>query len=185
MRSRALQNVFVKNVSLGRISGAFIFAVALSLSAFIKIPLVFTPVPVTLQNLVVFLSGAILGPVFGMAAVGLYILIGVLGAPLFANSGAGLLYIFGPTGGYFIGFLVAACFTGCVTRNKRVSASIVLLYAAMLCSVVIIYLFGGAWLAVGFGWNFSQVLFLGAVPFLVPDVLKAFIAAVIIKNILR
>lgn len=185
MRVQQLHAVFPQSSLVNRLFGVIVFTVALVLSAFIKIPLPFTPVPVTLQNLVVFLSAAILGPVLGMLVVGLYILFGIFGAPLFANYGAGIFYIFGPTGGYLVGFIVSACFTGYVLSKKSVSSRFLFLSAVLFISALIIYFFGGMWLAIGFGWNLNKILFFGVAPFILPDLLKVFMASVLIKSFRR
>ena len=154
------------------------FSVLLCFSAFVKIPLPFTPVPVTLQNMIVFLAGAMLGSCLGMSAVLLYIIVGFLGAPLFANSGAGIFYLFGPTGGYLIGFILTAGLVGYLTATLK-SKNIFLYFGIMLAGVLVIYGAGGLWLALGYHWPFKEIVFLGILPFVGPDILKALGAAVV------
>ena len=182
MRIRELYHVRPMNIVIGRSLGVCAFSVLMCFSALIKIPLPFTPVPVTLQTLVVFLSGAILGPALAVCAIGLYIGLGLSGVPLFANTGGGILYLFGPTGGYLFGFLIAAWLIGSLAPLNR-EKNIFVFYAIVLLGMLAIYSFGGLWLKVGYGWNFKQIFFLGAVPFFIPDTLKAFIAAAICKKL--
>ena len=182
MRSKEVLGVSRVSLFLTKFFGVSAFTVLLCFSALVKIPLPFTPVPVTLQNMVVFLAGALLGPVLGMSAVSLYIIIGLLGMPLFANTGAGLLYLFGPTGGYVFGFLAAAGFVGYWTRILE-SNNIFSLASIMGVGMGVIYLSGGLWLAIGYHWPIRQIIFLGIIPFLGPDIVKVFLAAILVKKI--
>lgn len=170
------------NIFIGRFLGVCAFSVLLCFSALIKIPLPFTPVPVTLQTLVVFLAGLVLGPSLAVCAISLYIGLGVFGVPLFANMGGGILYLFGPTGGYLFGFLIAAWLIGNLIPLNR-TKNIFVCYAIILLGMLAIYFSGGLWLKVGYGWNFKQIFFLGVAPFFIPDTLKAFIAAAIYRKL--
>jgi biotin transport system substrate-specific component len=163
---------------LGKMLGVFTFTILLCFSALIKIPLFFTPVPITLQNFVVFSAGALLGPSLGMAAVALYIVLGILGAPFFSNSLAGVFYLFGPTGGYLLGFLLAAGLIGHLIRLAK-TKNIFYFYSVMILGMSAIYVCGGLWLKIGYGWDFKKIFFLGVAPFIVADFMKAYCAAFI------
>jgi biotin transport system substrate-specific component len=156
-----------KSIILGKLLGILGFAGLLGLSALIKVPLFFTPVPLTLQNFVVFLAGALLGPLAGMAAVLLYVTVG---------SAMGTLAFFGPTGGYLLGFVAAAGLIGTlrlVVGKRSLSVD----FLAMAAGAAVIYLCGGIWLALGYGWTIKQVIAFGVLPFLGGDVIKALVAA--------
>jgi len=170
------------NVFIGKLLGVGAFTVLLCFSALIRIPLPFTPVPITLQNMAAFLAGAVLGPSLGLSAVLLYLSLGMAGAPLFANTGAGFLYLFGPTGGYLFGFMAAAWLIGCLTRFFKTS-NFFALYAIMLAGVVAVYVLGGLWLFLGIAWSAKKIFFLGIAPFIAPDAVKAFLAAVLYKSV--
>src|SRR5262245_17113843 len=86
----------------------FAFNLLLALSAQVRIPLFFTPVPITAQTFVVLLTGALLGPRLGAAAMAAYLLEGAMGLPVFQGGNSGVAYMFGPTGGYLIGFIASA-----------------------------------------------------------------------------
>ena len=88
------------------------FALLTALSAYVAVPIPGTQVPVTLQTLVVVLSGALLGPGLGAAAQATYLTAGMLGAPVFSGGAAGLGWLFGPTGGYLLAFPAAAAVVG-------------------------------------------------------------------------
>lgn len=178
MRTLDLEFFRFRSTVLGKTLGVCTFTILLCFSALIKIPLFFTPVPITLQNFVVFLAGALLGPSLGMAAVALYIVLGIVGAPFFSNAGAGVFYLFGPTGGYLLGFLLAAGLIGHLTRLAK-SKNIFYFYSIMILGMSAIYVCGGLWLKIGYGWDFKKIFFLGVAPFIVADLMKAYCAAVI------
>src|SRR3989339_1476470 len=91
---------------------AALFAALTAAVAWFKIPLPFTPVPITLQTLVVLLSGAMLGSTYGTLAMILYVVVGALGLPVFAGGGSGIGALLGPTGGYLFSYFIAAFFIG-------------------------------------------------------------------------
>lgn len=181
MNILGISRVPSRSIFWSKLLGTSLFAVLLCFSSLIKIPLPFTPVPITLQNLVVFLAGAMLGPSCGMASVAVYIALGISGIPLFANTGFGLAYLFGPTGGYLLGFLAAAGLIGYLTEKTK-TKNILILYAVMLFGMAVVYGAGGCWLKIGYGWSFKEIFFLGVSPFLLPDMMKAFVAAVMISK---
>src|SRR3989344_8141363 len=98
---------------------AALFAALLAAVAPFKIPLGFTPVPITLQTLVVLLSGAMLGPYYGALAMILYVVVGALGLPVFAGGGSGIGAVLGPTGGYLISYFIAAFVIGKVVQMRN------------------------------------------------------------------
>ena len=178
MRLQGALGLKSQSALLGKALSVSAFVVLLCFSAYIKIPLFFTPVPMTLQNFIVFLAGAMLGAEMGTLAVGAYLLLGLFGVPLFANAGAGMFYLFGPTGGYIFGFIISVWLIGTLKSVFR-AKGFLSLYAAILCGMFAIYACGGLWLAVGFGWGLKQILFFGVAPFILLDIVKAACAAAI------
>lgn len=146
-------------------------SIALTISAHVKIP--FYPVPVTMQTLVVLLIGMSYGPRLGAVTIAAYLAQGAMGLPVFA-SGAGLLYMAGPTGGYLAGFLAASVVMGALAQRGwgKTAASTAL---AMIIGNLVIYALGVAWLANLFGM--SVAINAGVLPFLYGDALKIVIAA--------
>jgi biotin transport system substrate-specific component len=141
----------------------------------VKIPLPFTPVPLTGQTFAVLLVGAALGSRRGAASLVLYLLFGAVGLPFFAGGASGLTYMSGPTLGYLVGFVVAAFVCGMLAErglDRKVSTAIL----AFLAGQAIIYIFGVAWLTVLLG--FQRALMAGLVPFLLGDALKIGAAAI-------
>ncbi len=157
-------------------------SIALTVSAKISIPAI--PVPFTLQTLVVLLLGFAYGPAMAGATVGLYLLQGAFGLPVFQGTpekGLGLAYMMGPTGGYLAGFFVAAVVCGKLAQkgwDKRFST----MALGMILGNAIIYAFGLAWLGSLIGWD-QPVLQYGMIPFLVGDLIKIAIAVALVPMI--
>ena len=143
----------------------------LTISAKVKIP--FYPVPMTMQTFVVLFLGIALGPKVGLATVTLYLLEGIFGFPVFANSpekGIGLIYFTGPTMGYLIGFLVATFLAGLFTMQKNKN-NYLSIFFKLLFSVSFIYILGLLWLGTLIGWD-KPIFKLGAQPFLLAELFK-------------
>jgi len=147
----------------------------LTISAKIKIP--FYPVPMTMQTFVVLFLGIALGPKIGLATIVLYLLEGIFGLPVFANSpekGIGIIYFTGPTMGYLIGFLFATYFAGTHlylkiwNQGKNLYFNV---FIGMLISVSFIYILGLCWLGTLIGWD-KPIFKLGAQPFLLAELFK-------------
>ncbi len=152
---------------------------SLVLAASAKIQIPFWPVPMTLQVLACLGLAGIFGGRLAAGMVGLYLLEGALGLPVLANApvrGAGLAYIAGPTGGYLVGFLVAALVVGGWVRSGALSPLPVVL--KMLAGLAIIYGLGVLWLAQFTGWPGAVTS--GALPFLAGDIVKALLAACLV-----
>ena len=155
-------------------------SIALTISAKIKIP--FYPVPMTMQTFVVLFLGVSLGYKIGLASVGLYLFEGILGLPVFSNSpekGVGLIYFTGPTMGYLLGFLTA-CYLASKVNSKD---SFLLVLSRLTIATSTIYLFGLLWLGILIGWD-KPIIALGAQPFLIAEVFKIVLLALITKKIL-
>jgi biotin transport system substrate-specific component len=146
----------------------------------IEIPLPFTPVPITGQTFGVLLIGAMLGSKRGAASLALYLVEGALGLPVFAGGAHGTRVIIGATGGYLVGFTIAAYVIGLLAergleRNLRTS------FIPFLVGTVIIYVAGVAWLSVVLE-SFSRAVSLGLIPFLIGDAVKLCAAAIALPS---
>src|SRR5215212_2875969 len=150
----------------------------LALSAKIQVP--FYPVPMTMQTLVVLVIGAAYGWRLGGATVALYLLEGALGLPVFAGPVAGVGYMAGPTGGFLMGFLVAAMLTG-LLAERGWSRSLPRLLAAMAVGHVVIFALGFAWLAQLFQFDVGRAWAAGVAPFYAATVLKTALAAALMQ----
>ena len=160
------------------------------LLAQVRIPLPWSPVPVTGQTFAVLLAGVLLGKYWGGISLGMYAGLGVAGLPWFAGGSSGLGYLAGPTGGYIIGFILASLFVGHFTDTYLRSRSFVSMLAIMLfANFVLVYGPGllqlGLWanLVKGQPTSFAALLGMGAIPFIAGDVTKAILAAAIARGI--
>ena len=158
----------------------FLGSLILAISAKIKIP--FYPVPMTMQTFVVLFLGISLGYKVALATVGLYLLEGILGLPVFSNSperGVGLAYFTGPTMGYLIGFLFACFFASFIKKNDNY----LLIFLKLILSVSAIYILGILWLGALIGWD-KPIFELGVMPFLIAEIFKITLLTVVAKKIL-
>ncbi len=157
------------------LAGAGLVAAA----AQVSLPLPFTPVPITGQTFAVVLVGAALGPVLGFASLFLYVALGIAGAPIYADGTEGWETFLGPTGGYLIGFVVAAAVTGMLAERKwdrKFPSSL----AAMLTGNVLIYVPGLIWLAAEIDTNLEDTLEAGLYPFVIGDLIKLYLAGALL-----
>ncbi len=159
----------------------FLGSILLTLSSKIKIP--FYPVPMTMQTFVVLFLGMSFGYKIGLATVGLYLLEGIIGLPVFSNSpekGIGIVYFTGPTMGYLIGFLFATFLAGYFNFKKN----IFYVFLKLTASVSVIYILGVFWLGSLIGWD-KPIIQLGVAPFLLAELFKVSILAILAKKIIR
>lgn len=187
------------NTLLGTLASGADFTVAIQVAAVlfvsvltataaqVSVPLPFTPVPLTLQPMVVLIGGAVLGPRLGMVSQVLYLLAGLAGLPVFAASATlpqGPLRLLGPTGGYLMSYPFAAFVTGWLAErgfDRRYLTSVL----AMAAGLAVIFTFGVSWLA----WlarpvpaGLSAALASGLYPFIPIDLIKISIAAAILPT---
>ena len=156
-------------------------SIALTISAKIKIP--FYPVPMTMQTFVVLFLGISLGYKVGLATIGLYLLEGIVGLPVFSNSpekGLGLLYFTGPTMGYLIGFLIARYLASMI----KFEDSYFVILGKLVLATSTIYILGLLWLGTLIGWD-KPIFALGAKPFLLAEIFKISILALLAKQIVK
>jgi biotin transport system substrate-specific component len=155
-----------------------------TLAAQVSIDLPFTPVPITGQTFAVLLVGASFGALLGLASLGLYIFVGALGAPVYADGRHGWDVLTGPTGGYIIGFALAAFLVGALAQrrwDRRFPSAV----AAMLTGNVVIYLVGLPWLAEKIDAGLETTLEQGLYPFVVGDLLKLYLAGALLPSAWR
>ena len=156
---------------------------SLLLTIYAKIKIPFYPVPMTMQTFVVIFLGLAFGSKLATAIVGLYLIEGLIGLPVFSNSpekGVGLVYFTGPTMGYLIGFLFTAYFAGYLNFKTN----FLVIFLKLVFVVSFIYLFGLIWLGILIGWD-KPILQLGAYPFLYAELFKILILTLIAKKIIN
>lgn len=155
------------------------------LLAQVRIPLGFTPVPITGQNLGVLASGVMLGPWFGALSMVLYIAIGACGMPWFQDGNGGMQYlIHSPTLGYLVGFLVVAFLIGRLTERHLALRGFWGQLWLMLTGMIIILGLGASYLALTLHTSFNETMTKGVLPFLIGDILKASLVAGVASAIL-
>jgi biotin transport system substrate-specific component len=148
-----------------------------ALSAQVAIPLPFSPVPITGQTLAVLLVGMLLGRTRGSLAMLAYLAEGAAGLPVYAGGTAGLARLLGPTGGYLVGFVVAAFVAGFLAERGW-DRHVVTTILAMILGNIAIYCCGLLWLTHFIGS--AHLLALGLLPFLPGDAIKIVIAAILL-----
>jgi biotin transport system substrate-specific component len=166
-------NARVRDVALV-VAGALL----IYLTARIAIPVPGSPVPITGQTFGVLLVGGALGFRRGLIGVALYVLLGVIGLPFFAEGRGGISVIWGATGGYLVGFVVAGALVGRLAElgwDRKIGGAL----GAMLLGSAVIYAIGLPWLGVVTGAPPAETIAQGLTPFLFGDVLKLVLAAVL------
>lgn len=158
---------------------ALFFAALIGIGAQVKIYLPFTPVPITGQVFFVLLTGLMLGRHAGLS-LGLYVGLGAAGMPWFAPkaggavfSNGGLSVLTGATGGYLIGFVIAAGVIGWFVERFVRARTIPFQFCLLLFGVTVIYALGALHLSLLFGWGFQETMLKGVLPFIPGDIIKA------------
>ena len=159
---------------------AALFGALTAAGAYIVIPL--PPVPITAQTFFVNLAAILLGGPMGALSQLVYILLGIVGMPVFNGGKAGIGILFGPTGGYLLSFIIAAFVIGLISRVKK-SAGIFWNIFAMSIGMLIIYSIGSLQLAYVAKITFRKALAIGVLPFIPGDIIKILLAAIIASRL--
>ncbi len=172
-----------------------LFAALMAICSFISIPLGFTPVPVNLATLGVFLAGGLLGKKYGTISLAVYVLLGAVGIPVFAEFRGGLSVLAGPTGGYIIGYIAAAFLVGLIVdaglqdRRSRIDQSrgrqLLICVIAMIIGLLACYLLGTIWFIVSTHTGVAASLGMCVIPFLPGDALKIAAGAILVQKLRR
>ena len=172
----------IKNIKTKDMIAISLMTSVLCVIAPFSIPLPFTPVPISLTNLAIYISSCILGSKKGTISVLLYLLIGAFGLPVFSGFSGGFTKLAGPTGGYLIGFIVCAIFTGIFV--EKFEDNIYMYPVGMIIGTIACYGLGTVWLAFQLKIGYSQALLIGVIPYIIGDGLKI-IGSTILGYILR
>jgi biotin transport system substrate-specific component len=172
----------VPDTTVSHVAVAVLLAALTAVLAQVSIPL--GPVPFSFQPFPIFFAGLLLGPVWGGFSVLVYVVVGLAGAPVFSSGGAGVGYVLGPTGGFLLGFVLAAALIGAVVHRSvepkpfgEISAAVAA--GALLLSLVPIYGVGVPWLAEVSGWTLVRAAEFMSL-FVVGDVLKVLLTVGIV-----
>lgn len=150
--------------------------------AYIRIPLPFTPVPITLQTFFVLLAGAVLGKKLGSLSQAGYLLVGIFGLPVFTGGLYGFARLFGPTGGYLIGFVLASYVIGKLLAADD-DASYPRIVGAMLVGLTVLFAAGTFQLALVMRLPLQSAVAMGVLPFVIGDTIKLLAAATIYQRL--
>ena len=145
-------------------------------------------IPFTLQTFAIFATLGLLGGKRGMVAILIYIILGIIGLPVFSSFNSGIGVILGPTGGYIIGFLFSSFLY--FLLEKFIKNENVKLILGFILSLILCYLIGTIWFYYVYGNNieymsFYNVMMICVIPFIIPDLLKILLAFVVVKNVKR
>jgi biotin transport system substrate-specific component len=158
---------------------ASLMAALTAVGAYIHVPI--GPVPIILSTLFAVLSGLLLGSRWGLVSMGLYLLVGAIGMPVFAGGKGGFAHFFGPTGGYLFGFALASWITGFISERSRGSLTLDVL--VVIIGSLAIYALGVPWLKMVTQMSWPKTLVVGVVPFLIGDAIKAFVVVVLARSV--
>lgn len=170
----------MKNIRLRKMILSSVFCVLIAACSWISFPFPVTGIPITLQTLAIFLCLIVCGGKWGCASIGLYIIIGMIGVPVFSGFKGGIGVLAGPTGGYIIGFI----FTGLlymicemVFKNLKLPVKIIVLFSGLL----LCYTFGTVWFTLVYSKNTGNIGFGTAItycvlPYIIPDIIKLGVA---------
>lgn len=169
-------------MNVGTMTRVALMAAVTAVAAQIAIPVPFSPVPFTLQVLAVVLAGLLLGPRYGALAMGVYLLIGAVGVPVFSEFRGGLGHVLGPTGGYLVSYPLAAAAAGLAAntaasapRNRALAVS----FLWGVVALVVVYAVGATWLSFVTGISIAVAIAQGVLPFVIFDLVKIGLAALV------
>jgi biotin transport system substrate-specific component len=157
-----------------------LFTALFILGAYVAVPI--GQIPITLQNLFVFLAALLLGSRWGTLSVIVYLLLGLAGLPVFSQGRSSFIHLIGPGGGYLVAFVFAVFLAGLISEKGK--QSVVMDCAALVVAVIVIYAIGVPWLAFRAGITWDKAMLTGMAPFLIPDAVKV-AAAVVLARFIR
>ena len=174
-----------------------LFAALTAICSYITIPLGFTPVPINLGTLAVFLTGGILGRKYGTVSIVVYVLLGSIGIPVFSGFRGGISVLAGPTGGYIIGYIAAVFVVGLLAdrlmdrfrtnvqngRRGSYASETLLLALSMVAGLIVCYAMGTAWFMISTGTPLWASLVSCVFPFLIGDAVKIIAAALLVRKL--
>ena len=169
---------------------AFLMVGLMAVLAQVRIPLPWTPVPITGSTFAALFAGVLLGNVWGGISMLLYIALGAAGLPIFTGFKGGAAVLLGPTAGYLLGYAAVSFSIGYIMDNYAKARRFLPLFNIMLVSSAVILAFGSAYLAIwlgavkGQGASLSEVLWMGFIPFIPGDIFKSLVAALIAASIM-
>ena len=160
-----------------------LFAALTAVCSMISIPLPFTPVPINLATLSIFLAGGLLGSKGGAVSQTVYVLLGAVGLPVFHNFTGGMGILTGPTGGYIIGYIAGAWLIGLIIEKS--GHKLFQIAAGMAAGMAVCYALGTLWFMFLTGTGLTAALMMCVVPFLIGDAVKIIAGTILVKKLYK
>ena len=145
----------------------------------IVIPLPFTPIPISLTTLAIMIAGSLLGALDGTVAVVIYIILGLVGLPVFSGFRSGLVVLAGPTGGFLIGYPLLSFISGFLKKRIKSKKTFISYILSNTVANLLLYIVGCGWYVIYAKVTFGIALMATVVPFLLGDIIKILLASVI------
>lgn len=159
---------------------ATLFTVLIIIGGYISFPIPLSPAPIVLSDFFAMLAGLFLGATWGSASVGLFLFLGALGLPVFAGGKAGLVILFGPTGGFLLGFLISAFAVGLISGKGK--PSLLKDLSSLLVGNIFLYSIGVPWLKFALKVTWREGAALGLLPFIPGIVVKVIVSIILIDT---
>lgn len=154
-----------------------LMAAIISILSPMSIMLPISPVPISLATFAIYLTAYVLGGIDGAISTMIYVLLGIVGAPVFTGFTGGIAKILGPTGGYIIAYVFLAIIAG--TFVEKFFGNTFLCFVGMVIGTIVLYLVGTLWLSYVAGMSFDKALFAGVIPFIPGDIVKMILAHIV------
>jgi biotin transport system substrate-specific component len=179
--------IAVRHKTMVKLTLSALFGALTAAGTFISIPIPLSPVPIVLQNLFALLTGLVLGPLGGLTGVGLYLLAGAVGVPVFAGASGGFAHFLGPTGGFLLGYLFMAGVAGLIVGTPQADRPCPLwrIIAAALAGIILQYIPGVIQLKLVIDDTWLGAVTKGFLPFIIGDGIKGVVAVLIASRLRR
>lgn len=177
MESTSKNKIYTRRITTKNMVITSLMAAIMCIIGPFSIPLPVTLVPISLTNFVIYLAAFVLSYKYCALSYIIYLLLGIIGLPVFSNFGSGIGKVAGPTGGYLVGFILTAII--CAFMNEKFSKKIYMSIVGMIIGLAIAYLFGTIWFSIEQNMSFVQSLSLCVVPFLIGDAVKIIVAVIV------
>ncbi|HZW03954.1 MAG TPA: biotin transporter BioY [Anaerolineaceae bacterium] len=168
--TQASEDTTVSRTDLRMTVYAALFTALIIIGGYVSIPIPVGPVPIVLADFFVMAAGLFLGVKWGLTSVALYLCLGALGLPVFSSGTSGLAILFGPTGGYLIGYLLVVAAVGLITGKGQPSTARILL--ALVAGNILLYAAGVPWLKAVMNLSWVGALVAGLTPFIPGIIIK-------------
>lgn len=164
-----------EKITIKNLTHSALFTALISVLSYIIIPLPFSPVPVTAQSFAVMAAALVLSTKETVLAITAFLFLGAVGVPVFSGGRAGVGIIFGPSGGYLIGFLIGGIIINLLAKNKNNFWQV--LAAVFAGGIIVIHFIGFIWLSYSTALGLKEAFFVGTLPFIPGDLFKAVLAS--------